>query len=84
MWGGAGEGARGLWKDFRRPRWFLRPGDVERVDRHWVSREGPIDFRSIFKALGELRVKPHLIGEINDFTRVPESVTFLERLGLGE
>ena len=54
------------------------------ADRHWVLGEGTINFPSIFKALGELHVKPHLIVEINDFSRVPESVAFLERLGLGQ
>ena len=54
------------------------------ADRHWVLGEGTINFPSIFKALGELHVKPHLIVEINDFSRVPASVAHLERLGLGE
>ena len=53
------------------------------ADRHWVLGEGTINFHSIFRALGELHVKPHLIVEINDFSRVPESVAHLERLGLG-
>ena len=45
--------------------------------------EGNTYFYANFKALGELEVKPHLIVEINDFSRVPESVAFLEGLGLG-
>ncbi|MCF3593461.1 sugar phosphate isomerase/epimerase [Rhodobacteraceae bacterium LMO-12] len=54
------------------------------ADRHWVLGEGSIDFPAVFAALGALDVAPHLIVEINDFSRVPESVAFLERLGLGE
>lgn len=54
------------------------------ADRHWVLGEGTINFPSIFKALGNLHAKPHLIVEINDFSRVPESVAHLERLGLGQ
>ena len=54
------------------------------ADRHWVLGEGGINFPSIFKALGDLHVRPHLIVEINDFTRVPDSVAHLEWLGLGQ
>ena len=54
------------------------------ADRHWVLGEGSIDFHSVFKALGELGAQPHLIVEINDFSRVPDSVAHLERLGLGQ
>ncbi|MDU8925885.1 sugar phosphate isomerase/epimerase family protein [Alisedimentitalea sp. MJ-SS2] len=54
------------------------------ADRHWVLGEGETNFHAIFKALGELDVKPHLIVEINDFSRVPESAAYLEALGLGQ
>ena len=54
------------------------------ADRHWVLGEGSIGFAPIFAALADLHVKPHLIVEINDFSRVPESVAYLERLGLGQ
>ncbi|WP_137702958.1 sugar phosphate isomerase/epimerase family protein [Marimonas lutisalis] len=54
------------------------------ADRHWVLGEGDTNFFPIFTALGELEVKPHLIVEINDFSRVPDSVAHLERLGLGQ
>lgn len=54
------------------------------ADRHWVLGEGSINFHAIFKALGKLKAKPHLIVEINEFGRVPESVAYLEKLGLGE
>lgn len=54
------------------------------ADRHWVLGEGSIDFPAIFSALDELDTQPHLIVEINDFNRVPDSVAHLERLGLGQ
>ena len=54
------------------------------ADRHWVLGEGSIDFPAVFAALGELKGAPHLIVEINDFSRVPDSLAYLERLGLGE
>ena len=54
------------------------------ADRHWVLGEGSINFHSIFAALGELDVTPHLIVEINDFSCVPESVAYLEGLGVGQ
>ncbi len=53
------------------------------ADRHWVLGEGDTNFHAIFAALAELEVRPHLIVEINDFSRVPESVSYLEGLGLG-
>ncbi|MCM2563264.1 sugar phosphate isomerase/epimerase [Lutimaribacter sp. EGI FJ00015] len=53
------------------------------ADRHWVLGEGDTNFHPIFDALRGLEARPHLIVEINDFSRVPESVAYLERLGLG-
>ncbi|MDQ2093627.1 sugar phosphate isomerase/epimerase family protein [Rhodalgimonas zhirmunskyi] len=54
------------------------------ADRHWVLGEGTINFPAIFKALSALHATPHLIVEINEFSRVPESVAYLEKLGLGQ
>ena len=54
------------------------------ADRHWVLGEGTIGFAPIFAVLAELHTAPHLIVEINDFSRVPECVAYLERLGLGQ
>ena len=54
------------------------------ADRHWVLGEGSINFHAIFRALGEAGGQPHLIVEINEFSRVPESVAHLERLRLGQ
>ena len=54
------------------------------ADRHWVLGEGTIPFAPILSALGTLGSNPRLIVEINDFSRVPDAVAHLERLGLGQ
>lgn len=54
------------------------------ADSHWALGEGTIDFAAIFDELGQLESRPHLIVEINDFSKVPESVAHLERLGLAQ
>lgn len=54
------------------------------ADRHWVLGEGTIPFAPIFAALSGLTSQPRLIVEINDFSRVPDAVAHLERLGLGQ
>ncbi|MCB1331772.1 MAG: sugar phosphate isomerase/epimerase, partial [Maritimibacter sp.] len=54
------------------------------ADRHWVLGEGTIPFAPIFSALGRLGSNPRLIVEINDFSRVRDSVAHLEALGLGQ
>ncbi len=54
------------------------------ADRHWVLGEGTIPFAPIFAALAEISSNPRLIVEILEFSRVPESVAHLERLGLAQ
>jgi len=54
------------------------------ADRHWVLGEGTIPFAPVFAALGALGSNPRLIVEINEFSRVPESVAHLEGMGLGQ
>ncbi len=51
------------------------------ADRHWCLGDGSLNFAPIFAALTGT---PRLIVEINDFSRVPEAVAHLERLGLGQ
>lgn len=53
------------------------------ADRHWVLGEGTIPFAPVFSALGALSSNPRLIVEINDFSRVRDSVAHLAALGLG-
>jgi sugar phosphate isomerase/epimerase len=54
------------------------------ADRHWGLGEGSIPWPAVFAALGSLKTDPHLIVEINDFSRVPESVAYLEAMGLAQ
>ncbi len=54
------------------------------ADRHWVLGEGNIPWPAVFSALAATKAAPHLIVEINAFHRVPESVAYLEALGLGQ
>jgi len=54
------------------------------ADRHWVLGEGTIPFAPIFAQLARLKSNPRLIVEINDFSRVRDSVAHLEALGLAQ
>ncbi|MCP3968898.1 MAG: sugar phosphate isomerase/epimerase [Rhodobacteraceae bacterium] len=54
------------------------------ADRHWVLGEGNTPFAAVFSALSGVGGNPHLIVEINEFSRVAESVEYLETLGLGQ
>jgi len=54
------------------------------ADRHWVLGEGTIPWAPVFSALKATKTNPHLIVEINEFGRVPESVSHLQALGLGQ
>ncbi|WP_425053027.1 sugar phosphate isomerase/epimerase family protein [Psychromarinibacter sp. S121] len=53
-------------------------------DCHWALGEGTIDFAAVFAALGRLDARPHLIVEINDFSKVKASVAHLQALGLAQ
>lgn len=53
-------------------------------DCHWPLGEGNIDFTAVFAELGRLDARPHLIVELNDFSKVPQSVAHLEELGLAQ
>jgi len=54
------------------------------ADRHWPVGRGNILWEGVFAALARIKSNPHLIVEINDFDRVPESVAYLEGLGLAQ
>ncbi len=54
------------------------------ADRHWPIGQGEANWAAIFGALAGIKSKPHLIVEINDFSRVRESVAHLENLGLAQ
>ncbi len=53
-------------------------------DCHWPLGEGRIDFPAIFAELARVPSRPHLIVEINDFSRIKDSVAYLEKLGLAQ
>jgi sugar phosphate isomerase/epimerase len=52
------------------------------ADRHWPPGHGNICWRAVFASLGRLSVKPRLIIEIRDQTKVLEGFAHLEALGL--
>ncbi len=54
------------------------------ADRHWPIGCGNICWNGVFEALEDCHSHPHLIVEINEFDRVPESVTHLAQLGLAQ
>ncbi|MAQ83886.1 MAG: sugar phosphate isomerase [Maritimibacter sp.] len=53
-------------------------------DCHWALGDGSIDFAAVFAALGRSAARPHLIVEINDFSKVKASVAHLAALGLAQ
>jgi len=54
------------------------------ADRHWSVGEGSISWHQFFAALAETGASPHLILELRDYAKIPASMTWLEREGLGQ
>ncbi len=54
------------------------------ADRHWGIGEGNILWTSVFRALGELPVKPRLLLELRDKAFIPSSMAYLAARGLGQ
>lgn len=54
------------------------------ADRHWAIGEGTILWPSVFRAIGELTVKPRLILELRDKAGIPASMAYLAGKGLGQ
>ncbi|MDS9469388.1 sugar phosphate isomerase/epimerase family protein [Paracoccus sp. MBLB3053] len=52
------------------------------ADRHWAVGEGSVNWYAVFRALGELTIKPRLILELRDKAGVLPSVAWLNRMGL--
>jgi len=52
------------------------------ADRHWVPGEGTVRWQAVFRALGALSVRPRLVIEVRDSTRIRQGVDHLEALGL--
>ena len=53
-------------------------------DRHWQIGTGCITWHGVFEALAELDQSPRLVLELKDYTKIPPSMTYLEREGLGQ
>ena len=54
------------------------------ADRHWGLGEGTIRWYSVFRQLAALTSAPRLVLELRDKGRIPASMDFLEREGLGQ
>ncbi len=54
------------------------------ADRHWRIGEGTILWRSVFRAIAELTVKPRLLLELRDKADIPASMAWLADMGLGQ
>jgi sugar phosphate isomerase/epimerase len=54
------------------------------ADRHWAIGEGKVLWPSVFRAIGELTVKPRLILELRDKAGISSSMAFLTARGLGQ
>ena len=54
------------------------------ADRHWSLGEGTIRWHSVFRALAEIDANPRLVLELRDYARIPDSMAYLEREGLGQ
>lgn len=54
------------------------------ADRHWEIGKGTIRWDSVFAAFAALPQSPRLLLELNDVSRIPASMAFLEAAGLGQ
>ncbi|MGB0661210.1 MAG: sugar phosphate isomerase/epimerase family protein [Mangrovicoccus sp.] len=54
------------------------------ADRHWAIGEGSIHWHAVFRAVAKLQVKPKLILELRDKSKIMPSMAYLEREGLGQ
>jgi sugar phosphate isomerase/epimerase len=51
-------------------------------DRHWIPGDGTVRWQAVFRAIGRLDVKPRLLIEVKDKTRIRQGAAYLETLGL--
>ncbi|MEO1462172.1 MAG: sugar phosphate isomerase/epimerase family protein [Pseudomonadota bacterium] len=54
------------------------------ADRHWAIGEGTIIWPAVFRQIEKLDVEPRLILELRDHGKIPQSMAYLEGLGLGQ
>lgn len=52
------------------------------ADRHWSIGQGTIRWHQVFEAIAALPVRPRLVMELRDATKIPASMRFLEAEGL--
>ncbi len=52
------------------------------ADRHWIPGDGTVRWAAVFRALGALSVRPRLLIEVKDRTRIRQAAGQLEALGL--
>ncbi len=52
------------------------------ADRHWPPGHGNICWRAVFAAVARLSVKPRIVLELRDHSKVPEGFAHLQALGL--
>lgn len=53
-------------------------------DRHWPIGTGCIAWHGVFEALAEVDANPRLVLELRDYTKIPDSMAYLERMGLAQ
>jgi sugar phosphate isomerase/epimerase len=51
-------------------------------DRHWIPGDGTVRWQVVFRSPGRLTVKPRLLIEVKDKTRIRQGAAWLEALGL--
>lgn len=54
------------------------------ADRHWEIGKGSIHWHAVFGAIAALGVKPHLMLELRDTSRIEASLAFLQHQGLAQ
>lgn len=54
------------------------------ADRHWEIGKGTIRWHAVFEAIARLDVRPHLMLELRDTSRIEASLAFLKDQGLGQ
>lgn len=54
------------------------------ADRHWALGRGSINWHAVFQALERIASNPRLIIELRNPDQIPESIAFLNNLGLAQ
>jgi len=54
------------------------------ADRHWAIGEGSVPWAAVFRALGRIEARPHLVLELRDDADIPASMAWLAARGLAQ